>query len=479
MECSNVDKVGDREVKGSVSKIPTVCGDGDGAETKTEETVSYNIPQTPRELPFYCDYFALGRLLYDFKQYKTTRQRLPWDCHILSDANFAHAFYDLDIKLFRETDVERALGILPGILPDFARSFTYGIGESYKKVTTQLYCNAPRSFRANTNKLIRLCLTKSEKSYGHLKGWKDTSKKCYDLFEPLHEKDKDGAYKDEVSISYLTQVFFEILARIKRLSPDFNTFGFVHSLGEYLSMVCIGDVLESLHAYYFTSALNKLKKHQAGNTVLWHVGLAPKPKNPNYVGLRFGHLTVEAQAMKLTRQEGKRLVSREAVMCRCDCGAKLRVAVTDLLTGKAISCGGCGRHRTMTKATVKRWASATLKNCRDNATARACRHRYAFASPEEVMYFTGIRLPGYDLSRIDDHLDPRHHGEAPYAPGCVFWEHPSQNRAVETKSLTTSSQLNQQVMLEELPKIDQETDEIDPFTGQPCVKQNQEFDDLL
>lgn len=463
-------------VKGLDLKTPAMCDYTTGETEETKEEVHYNILKTDGNLPFYQDYFALARLLKDYDQYKTTGNRLPWDCHILSDASFAYSFYDLDRKLFGKDDIIKNLDSLN----------PYQLGENWANrcfdldgawTSNEVFATVNRmigSFRAAATDIKDAIEKKSGPlpSDGRLM-------MAYNLIRKVHSqytKDKDtGRYPTKRLSEYMRNVHL-ILELLEKNFP-----GIVKDakgLFIYFAQVAVGDTVNLLALYRdhcFQTGLNKIKQLPCGETILYHCGLGPKPKKLNYTGLKFGDVTVEAHTT-LTRYEGKRLVTRDAVKAHCVCGKVVKIATVDLLQGKVISCGNCNRPKTMPKATIARWASATVKNCRDNAPARASRRPYRFTSPEEVLYFAGIRRPGHDLGRIDDHL-PAY--DPPYAPGHVFWEPEAVNSAVETKSLTTSSQLNQVVMLEKLPERGIKPAEIDPFSALDDPNAPTEIDDLL
>lgn len=444
---------------------------------------------TPSNIPFFSDYFALARLLADYKNSREQGpeyQRMNWNCHILSGPSFAFAFHDLEQRLFGETTSFNLYSPL-----DFANDFkaTYGrmlcdnFGELWSLV-------APRSIRSKIGKLLGIYLSTNL----YIKHDKNPQKDKYNFIVSLITKIKDELTRDKDTGEYSDLAIRELIHKLSNFymlvekTPYKSNNGDIFYLGTEIYKA-MPSLLDAMREQAYSAAIDKLLALPFGATILWHVGLAPKPHNPNYVGLRFGFLTVESMT-SVTRAEGKSkaIRRRQAVNARCDCGSPIKVALVDLLAGRAISCGKCGRPKTLTGPTVKKWALATLDNIRRNKDARAKRRPYKFTSPEECLFYVGLRYPDYtvttrakqskvtyDLGRIDDRINP----DVVYGPGSVCWELTSENRAVETKKLLSSGQLNQQVMIENLPDYSPKKPVLESLGLYSINGETVEIDDLL
>lgn len=468
MECSNLDKSGDEEVKSLGSKLPPSVRPGGRAmkpKTEGQEVLSQYIPP---KLPFYGDYFALARLLADYKQFKTTGQRLPWDCHILSDANFAHAFWDLDQKLFGDFPIKDLVDRMDSNTEKarFAHASDDFIASEFGLIK-KMHVVAPAKFRGLINSNLFRGLKKAQKQSSFVRGLDNPLNRAWYRLNSLTRDKETGEYNEEL-VSRVVDLYLDACTTIKITMPDYDLFqmlfGLAYSVNKYKD-----EITPLMRDLYFENGIYRLKQLPAGETILYHSGLGPKPAAKlDYTGCRFGFLVVEAPAAPVAKREG-RVVRRQAVTCRCDCGKLVKVAVADFPRGRAISCGTCGRPKSLTAKTVQVWARATLENAEANKARRKQRHGYEFNCSGDVLYYCGLwpRPLKYDLSRTNDHLRQ----DTPYAPGLCYWQDKRSNRAVEDKALHTFNELNQRVMLEEMPVLKAETTEFDPefraFFGVP------------
>lgn len=403
-----------------------------------EESTPLNIPPAPPKLAYLGDYFALARLLKDFDDgLLHDAPRLAWDSHFLTTPSMTYAFADLDAKLFGESQ-------------DIKDVLSWATGYVQRPMTAVCFYFPgwmPQRVKGYFNSVLRGLLTEA-KGNPRLE---EASRLGWGLIKK-HSKKNGNA---PATWRLYCNTFFVVVDTFERAGIDTK-------MGYHMHQICMvdsEDIIRELRNAYYDHALKTLQAKPFGPTVLWHVGHGPKPDQLTYTGLSFGYLTVENQAGRSTHHAGKKgSVTREAVLCRCRCGQKLKVSISDLLRGRAISCGKCDLPRTLTR--VEKWASATLANAKKEATNRANRHPYEFRSPEELLYFAGVKPSGkgWDLGRTDDHLRGTDKApgweETPYAPGWVSWEETSQNRAVERKSVHNKTALFQQVMTEKLPEYD-------------------------
>lgn len=455
-EMLELDNADSAEVKGLDLKTPIMCDFMTGETEETKEEVHYNIPRTDGNLPFYQDFFALARLLKDYSQCKVTGNRLPWNNHILSDASFAHAFCDLDKKLFGDFEAKELFDSMENNA-NKAYFANCTREQLYKDFIILYYLDilCPDEIRGKL--LVNLYnLNKKASALTSQFGPMTAIGNAWYRFRSIKSRDENGVYYRR-SFGWVVDNYLDAVFRLKKSYPNLDIFNPLYGLA-WLLHDKKDLLLPPLRDRFFNRALCKLRQHPNGPTILWHVGLGPKPEKLYYAGMQFGFLTVEAPADPIAKREG-RIVNREAVTARCACGKTIKVALADLSRGRVISCGSCGRPKSLTAKTVQVWAKATIQNGEANKAERRQRHGYDFVTSHDLLYYCGLwpKPMRYDLSRIDDHV-----ADTPYAPGRCFWQDKAVNRAVETKALHTFSELNRQVMLEEIPAFEPDSAPFDP-----------------
>lgn len=413
-EGSGVAKLENKTEKGSVKglycKIPTVCGDGEGAKPKTVKVPLY----IPVEFaPIYVNELAILRQLaviklWILRQYVSKDGTLDDDKLVTScDRQFftKYEFVELYHNLNEILTVE-------SIYPDYRK-----IQQSPIK-TLDLIC--PRKIHAAISQKIGEAKhklgesTKGSKNWKHIENVKDKLNSITTLCESIKVD------KGQKTIGELFKVVDTICINLgdQELLNTLKAYPF-GGYSYYTKLAVLERKLDNVVATHFDT-----KEHPGRGSrllTLWGVPGDP-PTRGDLVGLPFGFAYVVRPKRVRDGWYDAPLNSNAVMTVKCYCGKGEPTKVTwfDLKRGRCFSCGCLGQ-----KNFTDKWLESKQQVAHARYVKKSCDtsdHDFRFFGESSFVTFAGLPWlnKGLDVSRLDDFGD--------YEPGLCFWESESDNR---------------------------------------------------